>query len=153
LSFFHDEKIKQLDLALQNEQWAHVDVPSDFQEIAKIIIAGNTDAADINAQTDSFISISSSHSSLVEEDEDTSNPSSPNKSAPTISKSSRHLIIDQKKFLVVNSVLSLLKMLGEYMLCMNNIPVLATDVLHRLLELLKVFNFICMHQIRFMKSI
>ncbi|KAJ3080696.1 hypothetical protein HK102_002878, partial [Quaeritorhiza haematococci] len=64
----------------------------------------------------------------------------PGKGGKAAAKSSKYLMVDGQRFYVVGCVLLFLKMLTEYMQCVENIPVLATDVLNRTLEVLKLFN-------------
>nr|KAJ3421355.1 hypothetical protein HK105_003773 [Polyrhizophydium stewartii] len=55
-------------------------------------------------------------------------------------KTLRYLIVDGSKYYVVGSALLFLKTLTDYMTCAESLSVLTTDVLNRILELLKLFN-------------
>ncbi|XP_031550116.1 vacuolar protein sorting-associated protein 54-like [Actinia tenebrosa] len=51
-----------------------------------------------------------------------------------------HLMINGQKFPVVGTVLLLLKMVVEYCQCVDDTPMLATDIMNKLFEILKLFN-------------
>ncbi|KAJ8309174.1 hypothetical protein KUTeg_014048 [Tegillarca granosa] len=55
-------------------------------------------------------------------------------------KPGEYLNVDGQSYAVVGTVLLLLKMMVEYCQCVNDIPSAASDLLNRLVELLKIFN-------------
>ncbi|GBG93353.1 hypothetical protein CBR_g66144 [Chara braunii] len=55
-------------------------------------------------------------------------------------QSIRTLVVRESKFHVVGSALILLKMIAEYVDIANFLPALATEVVHRVAEILKFFN-------------
>ena len=75
---------------------------------------------------------------LGQETSSTKNTRDSNESVNTNSTSSRHLVVDGQKYYVAGSVLLFTKMLTDYMQCIDNVPSLATDILHRIFEILKV---------------
>ncbi|RKO92475.1 Vps54-like protein-domain-containing protein [Blyttiomyces helicus] len=151
ITHFHDEKSKQIALLVENEQWVQAEVPVDFQHLTDRIVSAT-------AFTPSP-SISPSHSVSSDtidepEDDDEGDLSSlmgaaagGGKAADLISESStagaksqRHLTIGGQKFYVVGCVLLFLKMLTEYLQCMEGMPAVTADVLNRVTEILKLFN-------------
>ena len=50
----------------------------------------------------------------------------------------KNLIIGDGKYHVVNSALMLIKMLKEYLQCLEQLPLLSTDILQKIVEILKV---------------
>ncbi|XP_078492487.1 vacuolar protein sorting-associated protein 54 isoform X2 [Ciona intestinalis] len=55
-------------------------------------------------------------------------------------KSCELLVLDDRRFAVVGTVLMLLKMVSEYCRCCDDLPMSATDLVHRLRDLLTFFN-------------
>lgn len=51
---------------------------------------------------------------------------------------SREIVINGQKFAVVNSALMTVKMLHEYLKCVEELPALDSDILGRIIELLQV---------------
>jgi vacuolar protein sorting-associated protein 54 len=162
LSHFHDERSKQIAVLVENEQWVKAEVPVDFQRLTEQIMesskltsptsvhsndyedddelgrdsigGGDDDDGDLSAMLGQGNSKSDENMSSKRKVQGSS--SSLQKVG---SKSSRYLVVDGQKFYVAGCVLLFTKMLVEYMQCIENIPTLATDVLNRVLEILKVF--------------
>jgi hypothetical protein len=63
---------------------------------------------------------------------------SPGELKPSEPVSGKYLLVDGERFYTVGCLLLFLKMLTEYMKCMDNIPGLMTECLNRILEILKV---------------
>jgi hypothetical protein len=118
LSFFHDEKSKQLAMLIENEQWTQAVVPNDFQQIVEIIL--NAADAPISATQFDLATRVSRDLARGERNE------------------GKVLMVKDERFYTVGCLLLFLKMLTEYMKCMDNIPGLITECLNRILEILKV---------------
>ncbi|TPX64370.1 hypothetical protein SpCBS45565_g05926 [Spizellomyces sp. 'palustris'] len=143
---FHEEKAKQVAHIVENEQWAQAEVPEDFQHLAEQFFAVSAPSSPDKR--------SSSEESLerqeYEDDGDIGGALRGNATSPRSSlvgmnaspggRSQRYLVIDGQKYNVVACVLLFLKMLTEYVQCMENIPALTTDVLNRIADILKLFN-------------
>ncbi|KAJ3416012.1 hypothetical protein HDV05_003609 [Chytridiales sp. JEL 0842] len=160
LSHFHDERSKQIAVLVENDQWVKAEVPVDFQRIAEQLSESQKATSPGSASTNGFDDEDEiGRDSMHEGDDDEGDLSamlgqSPVKSEPTrkksigsnnvlhnaATKSSRYLVVDGKKYYVAGCVLLFTKMLVEYIQCVENIPSLATDVLNRVLEILKLFN-------------
>ncbi|KAI8804520.1 Vps54-like protein-domain-containing protein [Cladochytrium replicatum] len=157
LTHFHEEKTKQMALLIENEQWVQTEVPIDFQKIGQTIVnAGRPTLLNsppgVRDSYDDIMSPAGSEENLDEGESDLSTGGfagnefdrSPMKKhlPPGVNegKSLKYLVLDGEKFYVVNSVLMFLKMLADYLQCVEYIPALTTDVLNRLVELLKLFN-------------
>ncbi|KAJ3164013.1 hypothetical protein HDU88_005666 [Geranomyces variabilis] len=155
---FHEEKAKQIAHIVENEQWAQAEVPHDFQVLVQQYFQ-NTHGTPGSSTLSPSGDRASSEESLdkqphASDDDDASASHNKNTSATgsTTSlasggggnggdnKSQRHLVIDRRKYNVVACVLLFLKMLTEYIQCMESIPALTTDVLNRIAEALKLFN-------------
>ena len=117
---YHEDKKKKLNSLLDIEQWKSMsNVPADFQD--KIDFVFKCDMA-MNGVIDPDIDDDNSHRS-------------DGKSA-TIS----YVTIANEKFLVVNSAVLLVTLIIDYYKTSKELPVLAADLLTRLLDLLKQFN-------------
>ncbi|CAJ0899655.1 4548_t:CDS:10 [Entrophospora sp. SA101] len=128
LNHFHMEKTKQENTLVENEQWVQAEVPIDFQRIV-----------------DNIVSASVSGLSCFRDDpsEPLSSPSlhSYSSRAPSQNDSSnRHIFVEERKFFVVGCSLLLIKMLGDYLKCIVNIPALTTETMNRIIDLLNAFN-------------
>ncbi|CAG8433685.1 11264_t:CDS:10 [Ambispora gerdemannii] len=121
LNHFHMEKMNSAASGIDNEQWVQTGVPVEFQRIVNRIIAASSSG------------MSEFKDNLLV-DPSLTNPLSPNISSSYI------FMEDQKKFVVVSCSLMLLKTLGEYLRCMANIPVLTTDAMNKIVEILNLFN-------------
>ncbi|KAJ3333446.1 hypothetical protein HDU76_008068 [Blyttiomyces sp. JEL0837] len=148
LNHFHDERSKQLAIVIENEQWVKAEVPVDFQEIVEQILAAGQSSNPVTAQTKS----KSDDLDDFDDDEDFDGDlGSATKATPKDAdkkpgpkdggvKTSRYLAIDGHKYYVAGSVLLFLKMLADYNQCLENIPSLVTEILNRILDILKIFN-------------
>ncbi|KXJ22313.1 Vacuolar protein sorting-associated protein 54 [Exaiptasia diaphana] len=113
---FHEERRNKLGLILDNERWKQADVPAEFQTLVNSLIDG------INPRgKDPKFSLDQSSKEIKV-------------STSTV------LIINGEKFVVVGTVLLLLKMIVEYCQCVDDTPMLVTDIMNKLFEILKLFN-------------
>ncbi|XP_065175320.1 vacuolar protein sorting-associated protein 54-like isoform X1 [Sycon ciliatum] len=115
---FHEEHRSQLSLILEGERWQQAEVPVELQSlISQLESSRNMEAAGLQQSS------SPSHSRR--------SPVAGNKS---------HLLVRGEQFAVAGAPLFLLKMVSEYCQCVNDMPVLVSDILNRLLDLLRLFN-------------
>uniref|UniRef100_A0A7M5WYY1 Vacuolar protein sorting-associated protein 54 n=1 Tax=Clytia hemisphaerica TaxID=252671 RepID=A0A7M5WYY1_9CNID len=109
---FHSERLHKLSNILDNERWKQVDVPAEMQEIVD----------SFNEGMDKTINSQSSTTS------------------DTATAMNTMLIVQGQEFAVVGTLLILMKIIAEYCQCIDDVPMLVTDVMTRLCELLKIFN-------------
>lgn len=112
IDHFHMERVKQEAQLIENEQWAASEVPSDFQLIVDRICDG---------RIASFLD-----GSLLQQHD--------------AEKSTKHLVIQGQSYYVVGCTLLILKMFEDYLKCVLNLDTMATEIMQKLLELLKLFN-------------
>ncbi|KAJ2891850.1 hypothetical protein IWW38_003450, partial [Coemansia aciculifera] len=204
LGNFHTEKSRQIQILIENEQWAQAEVPIDFQNLVNQVVDAaraprddaesvvseartsplllTTAAGDVAALSavgppplaNSPLALSFQHASESTLTRTASmggntfkpthtmalspeSPVSARSMDPTVTMLSRQdsdaasirsvdtagiglMHIGDEAFHVVGCSLVLVKSVVEYLQCAVNIPMLATDVLQRLVEVLKSFN-------------
>ncbi|KAI8854401.1 Vps54-like protein-domain-containing protein [Chytridium lagenaria] len=154
LTHFHDERSRQIAVLVENDQWARAEVPSDFQNIITQIVKSADPSSAATPDVDSRRDSEDVHEDEPHDDDgDIASANIPPVASPMktedkhektekqeVAKSSRHLVIGSQKFNVAGCVLLLLKMITEYIQCLEHIPTISTEVLNRLIELLKLFN-------------
>ncbi|KAF9584918.1 hypothetical protein BGW38_004669 [Lunasporangiospora selenospora] len=153
---FHMEKTSQLALAVGEDQWIQVEVPWSSQSTANEIIAISTLSLQ-EARNKDFTMVFNvltlaappqASTGLDDHDQFMSTrlkskgtTSSLNPKAETeLPASTRVLSVKDEVFFVVGCTLILLDVLAEYLDILNNISALTTDVMQRVIELLKLFN-------------
>ncbi|KAI9320624.1 Vps54-like protein-domain-containing protein [Dichotomocladium elegans] len=114
IDHFHMERHKQESLLIENEQWMASEVPSDFQGIVDRICEGSTFADD------------DTHRQVQREDGD--------------QKSTKFIVIHGVSYFVVGCSLLIIKMFEDYLRCIANLEGMTTDIMQKLIELLKMFN-------------
>lgn len=114
---FHEEKMKQLVMLVENEQWLNADVPHDFQVMLDKIV---------NAEE---YSSTTSSSSIKEDDQKSS-----------VANSTSYLLIDETTYQMVPCSLMFVKMISDYLHCIESIDLLRIETLNKLIELTQCFN-------------
>ncbi|KAI8144882.1 Vps54-like protein-domain-containing protein [Fennellomyces sp. T-0311] len=114
IDHFHMERVKQEAQLIENEQWVASEVPSDFQRIVDRICDGSI-------------------SSLAED-----NPQQQPEEGER--KSTKFLIVHGTSYFVVGCSLLIIKMFEDYLRCIWNLEGMTTDIMQKLVELLKLFN-------------
>ncbi|KAI7883165.1 Vps54-domain-containing protein [Lichtheimia hyalospora FSU 10163] len=117
---FHMERMKQQLQLIDNEQWMVIQVPADFQDIVDRICSNTPIKDDASCPT------------MVNATMDENTDSKKN--------SNKRLIVNGKSYFVVGCSLLMIKLLEDYMKCSTNLENMATDVMQKLIELLKLFN-------------
>ncbi|KAJ3125367.1 hypothetical protein HK098_000314 [Nowakowskiella sp. JEL0407] len=143
LAHFHEEKTKQIALLIENEQWMQIEVPIDFQNLAGQLVNQSNSTNPANSTSSSLSDLERNSTTSMQEDEaeEQTGTQIPRKSIDHVDgKSSKCLVLGKERYFVVNCVLAFLKMLTEYMQCVENIPTLTTDILNRVSEIIKLFN-------------
>ncbi|KAG0216152.1 hypothetical protein BGX33_000416 [Mortierella sp. NVP41] len=155
---FHMEKTNQLALAVGEDQWAQVEVPWSSQSTANEITAISSLSLQEARNKDftmvfNVLSLSAppiqrmdDHDSFIRSrlgskgtNGSISNGKGDSKAAEAPAPT-RVLSIRDEVFFVVGCSLVLLDILAEYLDILNNITALTTDVMQRIIELLKLFN-------------
>ena len=121
---------------IDNEQWVQTEVPVDFQHIVNKVVAAST--AGMSEFKDNLLADPSMTNPLSPSYEAPSTPASDGGNAPTSTTSNRNIFIEERRFFVVACGLMIVKTLGEYLRCMVNIPVVTTDAMNRIIEILNV---------------
>ncbi|KAI8614153.1 Vps54-like protein-domain-containing protein [Chytriomyces sp. MP71] len=140
MNHFHDERTKQIAIVVENEQWSRAEVPIDFQRMSEEISSRGTDAAADKKKTATRTSIDDDDegdlAALVMAQKEAAVAASEDE----LVTSGKALKVDGSTYCVAGCVLLLTKMLTEYLQAGENMPGLATEVLNKILDLLKVFN-------------
>ncbi|XP_010538595.1 PREDICTED: vacuolar protein sorting-associated protein 54, chloroplastic [Tarenaya hassleriana] len=173
MDFQHEARITKLKAVLDQETWAEMDVPEEFQAIvnsrfpSEELVSGNNgnvvppdgslsaETANQNAESRSEQSEPSENSSDSTAEAKSSPSAEPlERSKPGASsapnnhgnlkehrKSGSHILFYQGVgYHMVNCGLILLKMLSEYIDMNNSLPALSSEIVHRVVEVLKFFN-------------
>ncbi|KAJ3374726.1 hypothetical protein GGF31_006623 [Allomyces arbusculus] len=130
MTHFHMERMKQLGMLIENENWGQSDVLIDFQVLADAIVDAHP--ASPNAAGTATATASSRRKRMLHSDS--------NGSLQSLSANNKYLFVGDDQFPVASVVLMLGKMLSEYLQCLDTIPALVMDVHQKVTELLKLFN-------------
>ncbi|CAL5410413.1 unnamed protein product [Camellia sinensis] len=145
VDFQHESQMAKIRGVLDRETWVEVHVAEEFQAIvsslfcSEPLITGHTDDAQGNVATGYSVVVSSCDASLMADavltnsDNNANNNERGNASTKTLKFAGVH-------YHMVNCGLILLKMLSEYIDINNNLPALSSEVVHRVVEILKFFN-------------
>ena len=123
---------------IENEQWVHVEVPVDFQQmIDGIVISSSRDDGEDEDHRLGLLKKQNSELSM-----------NPTGSSATLAstrkgnndsfKSGDFIQIAGQNYFVVGFMLLFIKAAHDYLQVAKSVPSLTTDVLHRIFELLKV---------------
>ena len=110
LEQFHEERMRKLSLLLEQEQWQQQEVPYALQLRINQLQNGLT------------------------------GDRSPSRSCASEGQTSETLILNHRKYPVVSTLLILLNMVIDYCYCLQDIPLLATEILTKLVKLMESFN-------------
>ncbi|KAL7241390.1 hypothetical protein ACSBR1_014061 [Camellia fascicularis] len=146
VDFQHESKMAKIKAVLDQETWVEVDVPDEFQAIvtslfcSEPLTAGHTDdGQDNTAQVNSLPVIEPTDNNKSDVLTSLGQRNSTNNKQRGKS-SSQTLLFRGVGYHMVNCGLILLKMLSEYIDMSNYLPVLSSEVVHRVVEILKFFN-------------
>ncbi|KAJ0932541.1 putative vacuolar protein sorting-associated protein [Helianthus annuus] len=138
VDFQHESRMTKLKAVLDQETWVEVDVPVEFQAIVDSLFSLEDDNSKSIANSYNEMVASSAEQPSQSVDGITENNS---KTKDAHGKSSIHLISFRGvDYHMVNCGLILLKMLSEYIEMNIVLPSLSSEVIHRVLEMLKFFN-------------
>jgi vacuolar protein sorting-associated protein 54 len=111
---FHSEKKEKLILALNSERWKQTEIPAEIQNLVDNIIKNN----ELNKIM------------LLNQ-----------KIGKALPNNGDYLLINEEKYIVVSSVIVLIKLMIEYCQFVIDIPNMSFDTLNRLVELFKVKHY------------
>ncbi|CAO3637188.1 unnamed protein product [Cunninghamella echinulata] len=137
IDHFHMERIKQEAQLIENDQWAASEVPSDFQRIVDRICDG-TISSFVNNNNKS--NNKNNNKTKSDNNDKGDNDSNDQKSANIPEKTTKLLNINGQSYYVVGCTLLIIKLFEDYLRCVLNLKGMATDIMQKLLELLKLFN-------------
>ncbi|GJT44357.1 vacuolar protein sorting-associated protein 54, chloroplastic isoform X1 [Tanacetum coccineum] len=150
VDFQHESRMTKLRAVLDQETWVEVDVPNEFQMIVDSLFSLESlvddDSDDhpestANSYSDVVSSGAERPSKSADGIVDTTGQVNNNRTKNEHGKSSTHLISFRGVgYHMVNCGLILLKMLSEYIDMNTVLPALSSEVIHRVLEMLKYFN-------------
>ncbi|KAK4588787.1 hypothetical protein RGQ29_019695 [Quercus rubra] len=161
LDFQHDSRMAKIRAVLDQETWVEVDVPDEFQAIvislcsSEALISENLDHVQNNVETNHGEVIAFNDGSLVEDTvqgKPTPLAEAANKNKASLAHSNDNKMKEHGKstsqtlsykgvgYHMVNCGLILLKMLSEYIDMGNFLPLRSSEVVHRVVEILKFFN-------------
>lgn len=127
VDFQHESRMTKLKAVLDQETWVEVDVPNEFQAIVDSLFS--LESLNVSDSDDQSVD------GIV--DGQVNNVKTKNEHG----KSGTHLISFRGVgYHMVNCGLILLKMLSEYIDMNNLLPPLSSEIIHRVLEMLKFFN-------------
>lgn len=121
LQTMHQDRISQSAKLVEEEQWSAADVSTDAQALVNVIID--------SAVRDSPELLLSAQS-----------PSTQANDSKAASGSSKHLVIEDRKYYAVAATLQTLALLIDYIKIITNLSLLTTDSVGRVMEFLKAFN-------------
>lgn len=162
VDFQHESRMAKLKAVLDQETWVEVDVPDEFQSIVASLVstghlttANSDEGASYNGEA--IPSNNDSHTQQKTEETDSLGIYETNKSEKVSSltsaaqnnhvnmkergkSTSQTLVYRGVGYHMVNCGLILLKMLSEYIDMNNFLSALSSEVVHRVVEILKFFN-------------
>jgi len=130
---FHEERKKKLTSLLEIEQWKSMDVIStEFQSLVDSIVSGSCSFS-------SPVPLSPPPLGQIRNGS-VKNVKSSAKMKPESSSSTQFAVVSGEKFTVVNSVVLCISLMSEYVSTAIQVPVMTSDLLTRLVDLIKHFN-------------
>ncbi|OQV16780.1 Vacuolar protein sorting-associated protein 54 [Hypsibius exemplaris] len=128
---FHEDRKQKLSLILDSERWTSAEIPVEFQSFVDSVFANQTFLVPLPRMKSEEVmngQASASNTSL--------HVSSPKAVVPS-------LVVNGENYLVVGTVVLLLRMLGEYIALTAKLPLsmnISGDILQKVVELLRLFN-------------
>ncbi|CAN4080290.1 unnamed protein product [Withania somnifera] len=163
IDFQHESRMAKMRAILDQENWAEIDVPDEFQAIVTSLFCSESESCELtdevsadNAPSSPKMVLSSDGSGTTEaklqkisqnaghtdsfpRSESTAQSNETN-SRERGRSSTRLLFFRGVGYHMVNCGLILVKMLSECIEMNNSLPGLSSEVVHRVLEILKLFN-------------
>ena len=125
LQAMHQRRISESAKFVEEEQWSAADVSASAQALANLIVdSAVRDSPELLISSDP---IGTSEAPLPNGDS-------------TKSPSSKHLMIEDRKYYAASATLQMLGLLVDYLRVITNVSLLTTDAVGRVIEFLKAFN-------------
>ncbi|KMZ64859.1 hypothetical protein ZOSMA_349G00070 [Zostera marina] len=151
VDFQHDFRITKIKAILDQETWVLVDVPKEFQNIIdslSSLVLSNVHDSRVevgfpgnDSVESSIVSIGPVIESSMDSEVKVNNNNNSNGIASGHGKSASQTIVYKGVgYHMVNCGLIMVKMLSEYIDICKFLPTLSSEVVHRVVEFLKVFN-------------
>ncbi|KAK8950783.1 hypothetical protein KSP39_PZI004842 [Platanthera zijinensis] len=137
VDFQHDSRMTKIKAVLDQETWVVVDVPEEFQALVSSLCFHEKSLVDESFQNNHSEELTGSNASFSQDAFD-NNEIVGNTSAGR--SSPQTLLYGGVGYHMVNCGLILLKMLLEYVDISKCLPALSSEVIHRVVEILKMFN-------------
>ena len=157
---FHEERKKRVESALDIEQWKVVEVPPDFQHLISMLIDRDISIGGIFSTENGYLSRDSSGVTLSNMDtapaadmqsleahlnNQLKISADPKKQLDSEKKSRRartlsHVEAGGTTYVIVNSVINLIRTVMDYCKCAHDIRSLSADLLERLFKTLSLYN-------------
>ncbi|XP_062084241.1 vacuolar protein sorting-associated protein 54, chloroplastic [Humulus lupulus] len=141
VDFQHESRMTKIKAVLDQETWVEVDVPDEFQAIVTSL---SFSEALISEDSDDAQEKSAPVSETIEKNKvDVIISSTENNHTNTKERgksTSQTLLYKDVGYHMVNCGLILLKMLSEYVDMNNSLSTLSSEIVHRVVEILKFFN-------------
>jgi vacuolar protein sorting-associated protein 54 len=133
LKTFHAERLRQLTMYIDNDQWTQADIVVDFQHMVdKLARQSGTLGGMVDGSTTHLAELDTT-AKLVKDDDEQAD-----RTGRAGGNVKPYFVVDRRRFHVVDSCMMFVKMLHEYVQCATSMTSLTTDVLTRLVEILKV---------------
>eukprot|EP00775_Hariotina_reticulata_P013694 gene13694-13816_t len=140
----HQRCMNQLQHLLESEQWVAVEVPGSFQAIVdRLLSRCGEGAALLDGRTTPGVAAAAAAGGGVDRaagDVRSARNAAAAAGADPVEQRQAQLLLSGKSFHLVNSALMLLKLVEEYMGLYDLMPQFGAEIVHRELELLKLFN-------------
>lgn len=151
VDFQHESRMTKIKALLDQETWVQVDVPDEFQTIVTSMLASDDLMTENSADDEGNLTLNDGPSVDNSGEENGKHhmqqagavPLSHiinNNTRDRAKSASQTLVYKGVSYHMVNCGLILLKMLSEYVEMNNNLPALSSEVVHRVVEVLKFFN-------------
>nr|KYP37688.1 Vacuolar protein sorting-associated protein 54 [Cajanus cajan] len=153
IDFQHESRMSKIKAVLDQETWVEIDVPDEFQSIINMLFTSEAlTSENLNGTEDD---ISTGYNGVVTNNDvmptaDSAQSNAEQQITRTNSieasmnnhkkSASQALYYKGVSYHMVNCGLILLKMLSEYIDMNNLVPTLSSEVVHRVVEILKFFN-------------
>ncbi|PHT55553.1 Vacuolar protein sorting-associated protein 54, chloroplastic [Capsicum baccatum] len=163
IDFQHESRMAKMRAILDQENWAEIDVPDEFQAIVTSLFCSESETRELADEVSADIAPSSpkmvlsidgspmtearlpkisqnaEHTVSVPRSESTTQSNETN-SRERGRSSTRLLFFRGVGYHMVNCGLILVKILSEFIEMNNSLPGLSSEVVHRVVEILKLFN-------------
>ncbi|KAJ4800655.1 Vacuolar protein sorting-associated protein 54 [Rhynchospora pubera] len=148
----HESKMTKIKAVLDQETWVAVDVPEEFQAIVNslsstssvensIEIVESDNSVSKSAESDVSPSKENGKDEQGSREDKKSEPTGPVRPEENNARSTpQYIVHGGVRYNMLNCGLILLKMLSEYVDISKCLPTLSSEVVHRVVELLKLFN-------------